>query len=45
MFVLFDYTINSKDDLKYVNSNSKINNLYINLYFLYTKTHFTFFFE
>lgn len=31
MFVLFDYTINSKEDLKYVSKDSKINNLYINI--------------
>lgn len=30
MFGLFDYTINSKEDLKYINKDSKIKNLYIN---------------
>lgn len=30
MYGLFDYTINSREDLKYINKDSKIKNLYIN---------------
>ena len=29
MYGLFDYTINSREDLKYINKDSKIKNLYI----------------